>query len=186
MVFSFLWKRFSSEQKKARDLYDSIVEQARQPSFYIDFAVPDTVDGRFDMLCAHIYLVVDRLRNDEEKTKNLAQSLYDIMFADMDSCLREIGVGDMSVGKRIKDMAFGLNGRLYAYDAGLKSEGEEADKMLRDVIRRNIYGTIEKDPDLETLQTLAQYFRKEHKALAQQEDKDLLNGKITFGPAPQR
>ena len=124
-------KRFD---EAAHRIYFSLVEQARQPGFYLSCGVPDTADGRFDMIILHAFLLLRRLKKDHEQTAELAQELFDLMFADMDQNLREMGLGDLAVGKRIKGMAAAFYGRIQAYEDGLA--GNET--MLVDSLRRNL------------------------------------------------
>ena len=78
-------------------LYGATMAQARRPEFFRDLAVPDTLDGRFDMLALHMVLLLRRLKADGEVNRALAQELLDLMFADMDRSFREMGVGDYSI-----------------------------------------------------------------------------------------
>src|SRR5262245_48094906 len=96
-------------------LYAAAIAQARQPVFYAGLRVPDTVDGRFELVALHVFLILQRLKSEPEATP-FAQALFDTMFADMDRNLREMGVGDLSVGKKVKAMAQGLYGRIAAYE----------------------------------------------------------------------
>jgi len=107
----------SPRSEPAEDLYDLIVRAARQPDIYRDWAVPDTIDGRFDVIVLHLAVIYDVLlaKGDEE----FARRLQEIFIRDMDRNLREMGVGDMSVGKRIKDIGAALLGRQHAYSAAL-------------------------------------------------------------------
>ena len=81
--------------------------QARQPGFYRDCGVPDSVDGRFELIALHTFLVLHRLKADATDTEALGQALFDVMFQDMDQSLRELGAGDLGVGPRVKRMAQG-------------------------------------------------------------------------------
>jgi cytochrome b pre-mRNA-processing protein 3 len=119
-----LFRRKASDPV-ARRLYEAIVAQARRPEFYRDWGVPDSLDGRFDMIALHGFLVLHRLKRDHEATAALAQNLFDTLFLDMDRALRELGAGDLGVGKRVKAMARGFYGRVAAYEDGL-SAGQEA------------------------------------------------------------
>ena len=109
----------------ARRLYEAVVAQARQPVFFAEWEVPDTVDGRFEMVALHAHLLLRRLR-DGGPAADLAQALFDVMFADMDASLREMGAGDLGVGRRVKQMATAFYGRMAAYDAGLASSETRA------------------------------------------------------------
>jgi len=120
----------------ASRLYAALAPQARHPAFYGPaYAVPDTLEGRFDLLVLHAFLVMERLQ-DEENGKAINQSLFDEMFRHLDQALRQIGVQDLGVGRRIKIMAEAFNGRTTAYRAALAGQGEP----LAEAIRRNIYG----------------------------------------------
>ncbi|MEJ0067455.1 MAG: ubiquinol-cytochrome C chaperone family protein [Pseudomonadota bacterium] len=106
-------------QASAGVLYAQLIEQARTPAFYGALGVPDSLDGRYEMIALHAFIALRRLRRDGGATETFAQALFDAMFADMDRSLREIGVSDLSVGKRVKEMARGLYGRIAAYEAGI-------------------------------------------------------------------
>jgi cytochrome b pre-mRNA-processing protein 3 len=124
------------QQNAAVDLYTRVVEQARAPAFYEDYAVPDTVDGRFDLLTLHMFLVLGRLKQEGERTRAFAQKLFDVMFRNMDDSLREMGVGDLKVGKEVRALAEGFYGRIGAYDAAMAAGGGDA---LASALSRNIY-----------------------------------------------
>ncbi len=115
---------------------------ARQPAFYTTLGVPDSFDGRFELLVMHAQLVLRRLRAEGKDGADLAQRLFDILTGHFDEALRAIGVGDMGVGKRIKVMTSAFYGRLSAYDAGLDAREPT---VLREALRRNLYGTV---PDI--------------------------------------
>jgi cytochrome b pre-mRNA-processing protein 3 len=134
MGFFGLGQQRRQRRMLADRLYAKAVAGARQPPFYSHLQVPDSVDGRFDLLVLHVFLLLHRLRDDGPGSQLLAQSLFDLMFADMDRSLREMGVSDMSVGKRIKEMARAFYGRIEAYDAGL---GDPT--LLRQALSRNLY-----------------------------------------------
>jgi len=92
-------------------LYAQLVARAREPVFFARFAVPDTLDGRFDLLTLHAWLLLARLK--EEPV--LAQALVDRVFIGFDGALRELGVGDIGLGRRLKALASAFYGRLEAY-----------------------------------------------------------------------
>lgn len=114
-------------------IYGMIVAQAREPAFYASLNVPDTVNGRFDMLLLHLWMVLRQLRicGDSEATR---QALFDRFCADMDDNLREMGVGDLTVPKRMQAFGEAFYGRTAAYDAAL----EAGDGELTAAIGRNI------------------------------------------------
>jgi cytochrome b pre-mRNA-processing protein 3 len=121
---------------RARQLYNAVLAEARSSHLYAQLGVPDTVDGRFDMIVLHAALVMRRLREEGEDGQKLAQALFGRLFDDMDAALREMGIGDMSVGKKIKVMAEAFYGRAAAYDAALNAG--DADQM-RAVLLRNLF-----------------------------------------------
>ncbi len=175
----FLKKIFRRNPLKpiAHKLYDQIIAQARQPIFYLEAEVPDTVDGRFEMVSLHTFLVLRRLKKQGEEGQELAQVLFDRMFADMDHSLREIGVGDLSVGKRIKAMAQVFYGRVVAYGEALDGESEET---LEEALARNHYGTLENPPQDAVLARMADYIRKSDAHLDSQAYERLKEGKVSF------
>ena len=141
LLFSRLMRYLGRQQRKlegrpAERLYQSILQASRQPNLYTEFEVHDHLDSRFDMLCLHISLLMGRLRMlPEDVHKPLNQELFDRFFADMDFTLREMGVGDLGVGKRVRKMSEAFMGRLLAYTKSL----ERNDKMeLALVLARNI------------------------------------------------
>lgn len=160
----------------AHKIYVRIVEQARQPTFYLVHGVPDTPDGRFDMIAVHAALVLRRLRRDRPLSDSLAQAVFDLMFADLDHNLREMGVGDLAVGKRIKGMAMGFYGRLAAYEQGLE---ELSGAGLAEALRRNVYR--HGPPTAEQLAAIAAYVRREAESLDRADSKSLLAGELRFG-----
>lgn len=166
-----------SIEAAAAKLYVGVVEQARQPFFYLKLGVPDTPDGRFDLIALHAALLLRRLRRERERTEALSQAVFDLMFADMDQNLREMGVGDLAVGKRIKAMAQGFYGRLAAYDVGLAAPGHD---VLADALARNVYrhrGPGEGDPA-----GLAAYMRRQAETLEAQPVETLMAGAVAFDP----
>jgi len=114
-------------------IYGMIVTQAREPSFYRDLGVPDTVNGRFDLLLLHLWIVLRHLRTLPGGTE-LAQVLFDHFCADMDANLREMGVGDLKVPKKMQVLGEAFYGRAAAYDLALTDSTE----ALAQAICRNI------------------------------------------------
>lgn len=164
--------------KVAGELYRKAVVQARDPAFYAAMGVPDTIDGRFDMIALHVYLVLRCLKARSGAQAEVAQALFDAMFADMDRALREMGSGDLGVGRRVKAMARAFYGRLAAYDDALGG----AEDALAAAIGRNLYrGT---DPGAARLETIAGYVRREARALDAWPVEHLLAGRVEFGPPP--
>jgi cytochrome b pre-mRNA-processing protein 3 len=129
---------------KARTVYEAIVAAARRPELYASYGVADSLDGRFEMISLHMYLVLDRLRGDAADT--FRQALTDEFFADMDRSLREMGVGDLSVGKKVRKMAEVFFGRVQAYHAASRDS-----KKMADALARNVYAGSARDGDVERL-----------------------------------
>jgi cytochrome b pre-mRNA-processing protein 3 len=164
---------FRRHRASAQRLYAGLVEQARRPVFYAELGVPDTVDGRFEMIALHMFLMLHRLK-DEVAVEGLRQALFDAMFADMDRSLREMGVSDLSVGRHVKTMAKGFYGRIAAYESGL---AESDDAALGEAIRRNVYGTVAASPDPAPL---AVYLRANAATLRAQDVGEILAGRPRF------
>ncbi|MCB1562139.1 MAG: ubiquinol-cytochrome C chaperone family protein [Alphaproteobacteria bacterium] len=133
-----LLKRKNPYEQSARALYAAILEHIRQPSFYEGGGVPDTLDGRFELLLLHVFFVLDPLADEAGGNKNgLGQALFDVIFADMDQGLRESGIGDMGIPKHMRRMMRAFNGRMHAYREAMHGSDMQA------ALRRNLYGTLE-------------------------------------------
>jgi cytochrome b pre-mRNA-processing protein 3 len=167
-----------AEAAPVERLYQAIVVQARTPAFYARLDVPDTLDGRFDMVALHVFLTLRRLKSEGEAGRALAQALCDRFFADLDRSLREMGAGDLGVGRRVKAMAQAFYGRVAAYEAALAGD----DAALGQALERNLFGTVAPGP--EPIGAMARYVRREAVALAAQPYAALAAGTIAFG-APQ-
>jgi cytochrome b pre-mRNA-processing protein 3 len=158
----------------AAGLYATITAQARQPAFYTSAGVPDSIDGRFEMLALHSYLVLRRLRGAGAEFGRLSQALVDALFADLDASLREMGAGDLGVGKRVKRMATGFYGRIAAYDRAM------ATRTLTDALRRNVFGTAA--PTAAQLAAMVDYVERAETILSNQLASEISAGRIAFGP----
>ncbi len=176
MGLKSFFKRLFDTDPVPRRLYRRIVKQARQPHFYAHWGVPDTVEGRFDMITLHMFLVLNRLRlaKNDEKAAALAQELFDEMFLDMDHNLREMGVSDVAVGGRVRKMAEAFYGRLAAYRSAMEAEGDDA---LKAALMRNIYGG---NADEAALARLVSYVRVCHDQLEKTDVRTLLKGEVRF------
>jgi cytochrome b pre-mRNA-processing protein 3 len=158
-------------------LYGAAVEAARQPVFFADLGVPDTLDGRFDLVALHTGLLVCRIARDSDpRAKDLAQAVFDAMFADMDVNLREMGVGDLAVGKRVKRMWEAFHGRAQAYEAALRA-GDEAG--LSEALARNVWRG---EPPAAAAPRLAAIAVAADAALARIPFADLVAGRAAFPP----
>ncbi len=157
-------------------IYGMIVTQAREPLFYRDLGVPDTVNGRFDLLVLHLWMVLRRLRPMEGGT-DLSQALFDRFCDDMDANLREMGVGDLTVPKRMQAFGEAFYGRVAAYDLALAA-GEEP---LAQALCKNILNGAQ----TENARRLAVYVEAAIAALAGLDETALQNGSWEF-PLPTR
>ena len=172
MILS-LFKRKAS-RSSLRAVYGAIVAAARHPRFYAEWGVPDTVDGRYDMIVLHAVLVLDRLASEGDEAKNFSQGLTDEVFADMDRSLREMGVGDISVGKKVRRMAEVFYGRAQAYTESLRAGAAE---MLGRAIYRNIY--VGSGPE-EGAGRIAAYALELRRHLHERPAAPILSGQIAF------
>ncbi|WP_209008208.1 ubiquinol-cytochrome C chaperone family protein [Roseibium polysiphoniae] len=175
MLFGlFRRKKHDAELK----VYSQIVAQARQMPFYERMAVPDTVDGRFDMIVVHAVLLFGRLRCESKDISDFAQRVFDVFFNDMDASLREMGVSDVRVPKKIKALGEAFYGRADAYMPAL----EEGDvDGLAEALTRNIY------PDTDSKgseKALARYLIAAAADLKSQTPEAIISGGLTF-PDPE-
>lgn len=164
-------------------LYTAAVAAARTPFLFWSISVPDTLDGRFDLINLHVALLVRRLRADPDpRGAALAQAVFDAMFADMDLNLREMGVSDMVVGKRVKRMWEAFHGRAVAYeqalDAGLAPTLALA--LARNVWRGAAPGQVEDGTAAPNAERLAAIVLAQDRALAAQPFAALLAGQPGF------
>jgi cytochrome b pre-mRNA-processing protein 3 len=175
MPISSLFQR-RPHRVEAHTLYAALVTRAREPVFFTRLDVPDTLDGRFEMIALHVFLALKRLKDEHEATADFAQAVFDAMFADLDRGLREMGASDIGVGRRVKEMAQAFYGRIRAYEEGLAGD----DATLAAALRRNLYGTVAPRP--EAIAAMMRYLRKEAADLARQPRADLLAGRVSFSP----
>lgn len=155
-------------------IYGMIVAQAREPLFYQALGVPDTVNGRFDMVILHLWMVLRRMKAFGDE-KGLAQPLFDHFCADMDANLREMGVGDLTVPKRMQKFGEAFYGRSAAYDTAFAA-GEEP---LAQSLSKNIYNGDQAD----NARHLAAYVRAAVAVLAGLDEPSLMRGTWQF-PTP--
>lgn len=183
MTRSYFGRIFSGNrvEEPARALYEQVILQSRREPFYTILGVPDTTDGRFELLLLHLALLMRRLRQEGEAAAELRQTLFDTLIFDMDQTLRASGVGDLKVGPKLKVMGEAYYGRSKAYDDGLNSleRGE-----LRAALTRNLYGTTSA-PSPAVLETIADYVYGTMRHLNSQNGSDLMAGKVEFVPVPE-
>ena len=172
---------FSSRRRQDREaaerLYAKIVEQARQPFLYESCGVPDTLDGRFEMMALHLFVVTDRLTQCGKAGAGLARLVSETFVSDMDAAFREMGVGDLTVPKRIKTLYRSFAGRMMAYRQGI--EGGRAE--LEAALARNVFPDGDRSGGAPRL---AAYLRGSADALAKLGLAELRAGQLAF-PPPQ-
>lgn len=178
-----LWRRLwradpgtRARRQAARRLYAALVSQARTPDLFRVLGVPDTPEGRFELVAVHAALVIRRLRSAGPPGRALGQELFDLMFVDVDLNLRELGVGDLSVGRYVKRLARNFYARLAALDAALAAGDAEA---LVPMLEANVYrgGPA---PSKAQVTALADHLVATGAALQVQEDRRLLAGEVSF------
>jgi cytochrome b pre-mRNA-processing protein 3 len=180
-MFGWL-KRNADRRTVGHELFGRIVTQARIPEFYRDFKVADTMEGRFEMIVLHVALVLRRLKREGVAGQRLGQAVMEALVATMDDALRQIGIGDMGVPRRIQKTAAALIERTRDYEAGLAEDN--SDEKLASALSQHIYGN---PPDASTLihaAALARYIRASDMLLATVPADALFSGRITFAPVP--
>lgn len=169
------FSRQRAVREAAERAYQRVVAQARQPMLFAEFGVPDTLDGRFELICLHAFLYLHRLKSEPGSTA-VCQAFFDRMFADMDRGLREMGTGDLSVGRHVKRMAQGFYGRIRAYQEGL----ERGDGALSAALARNLFGTVGELAAV--IDLVGDYVYRAASQLEGQPGDELLDGDVRFPP----
>ena len=168
------WRR---NELRASKLYGSIVAQARLPAFYREFGLPDTLEGRFASLSLHLFAVLDRLKAEGAETRNLAQALTDRFSEDMETVLRELGVSDLRVPKKMRGLAASSATLFESYEAALGAgEGAFAEEVAKSL-------PMEREPAEQTGAQLAVYLREVMRRLRAQTVADIEAGRLRF-PEP--
>ena len=165
-------RRNSAKTRLVRSLYAALVKQSRQPTFFIELGVADTIDGRFDLLALHTWLIFKRLRS--SGNADIAHALSDAIFVGFDEGLRDLGAGDMGLGRKIRQMGEAFNGRVQAYESA-SSESDLAAAILRNVYRGD-------ERHSQNARVMARYARDAQTRL---EACDPLSGSIEFGSLPK-
>jgi cytochrome b pre-mRNA-processing protein 3 len=169
--------RRSSQARSIAALYGAIVAQARSPAFYTSYGVPDTLEGRFDLIVLHLVLLLDRISRTGDAGRSLGQGLFDEFCRDLDANLREMGVGDLTVPKKMQGFAEAFYGRQAAYLAALgAADSGDFEKALA----RNIFRV----GDDRGAARLARYGRTARQGLAAQDGGALMGGDVVF-PSPE-
>ncbi len=194
MVFG-LWKRRKDMTPYA--FYQSVMDQSRQPIFFEAWGVPDTIGGRFDTLIAHAILVFRRLKRIEgaraEEAAARSQAFSDLMFKDLDRALRDTGVSDRNVPKRLKTLATAYLGRGQAFGDALDANDQDA---LVDAVERNAGGIVfgadkasaedEAEPYAVDALAFAKYLQAADQALIDQDDETVLSGTLAWPAHPDQ
>ncbi|HUO90591.1 MAG TPA: ubiquinol-cytochrome C chaperone family protein [Rhizomicrobium sp.] len=165
-------RRTSPKARLVAALNARVNAQARQPAFFRDLGVADTIDGRFDMVALHAWLAFGRLK--AAGMADIAQQLSNAIFVGFDEALRDLGNGDMGMGPRMKKLGNAFNGRLHAYEAAAGDETALADAILRNVYR----GAAGREA---AARTIARYALSARERLMQGDPAD---GVLEFGPVP--
>jgi cytochrome b pre-mRNA-processing protein 3 len=174
-MISKLFRRTPRDDSIAR-LYGTIVAQARAPAFYQIYGVPDTINGRLEMIMLHAVLVLRRLESEAVPIRALGQKLFDQFCRDMDDSMREMGVGDLAVPRKMRRIGEAFYGRQAAYRGALELPGDE---RLTAVLQRNIFaGESERGAAV----LLAAYVRETVRRLAA--NNGFESGQLIF-PDPQ-
>lgn len=177
-----MFQRLLGRERRANQavvdaLYSTIVASARQPRFYSDWSVPDTPLGRFEMMSLHVFLILRRLRGQTGAAGQIAQEITDTFFLEVDHSLRELGIGDVGVPKRMKKLARMFYGRAEAYGGALDAMDNVA---LAEALRRNIRPESAEWPEAAEL---AAYVQAAADDLAGQPSTDIDAGRLRY-PAP--
>jgi cytochrome b pre-mRNA-processing protein 3 len=162
-----------NNQKIVDALYEAIVAAARQPYFYSDFGVADTPLGRFEVLSAHMALVLRASRTAGQPVKDVVQVLNEEFFKDVDHSLRELGIGDAGVPKRMKKLVSMFYGRVDAYVAAIDANDTDA---LAQALQRN----VAPDGRLDDAAGFAKYLIATAKSVEQQMPDSFLKGELRF------
>jgi cytochrome b pre-mRNA-processing protein 3 len=177
-MISRLFRRTPQDPSIA-SLYGTIVAQARAPAFYQSYGVPDTVNGRLEMIMLHAVLFLCRVEGEPASVRALGQGLFDHFCRDMDASMREMGVGDLAVPRKMRRIGEAFYGRQAAYRAALAAPDEA---VLAVALQRNVYDGATPPGCADAL---AAYVREVERALAAQAGEGFRRAELTF-PAPAK
>ena len=163
-------------QSAGRALYARAVEQSRSQALYSDLGAPDTAEGRFEVYSLHVVLLLDRLRGAGEAATDVSQALFDAYVKDLDHALRELGVGDLSVGRKMRKLGEAFYGRGKSYEAAFAALPDEA--ALQALLIRTVYAEADAAP----ASRLTAYVLAQRAALAALSLDTLLAGEVAWKP----
>jgi cytochrome b pre-mRNA-processing protein 3 len=158
-----------------RALFQGLAAQARQPGLYLEAQVPDTVEGRFELYVLHLVLVLRRLKGEGSQAAETSQATFDAFLKNLDEGLRDMGVGDLSVGKKMRKLGEAVYGRIKSYDRALEPGAAPDD--LAAVIRRTVYQGDDAAPGAAAL---AAYVRGIQADFAAQPLADILKAELRW------
>lgn len=175
-MFGFLFNK-KKRNNAAHTLFNIIIEHSRVIDFYEDYSVEDSLDGRFDLMSVHMAIVLEKLdhHKDLKDVPEFKRILQEIMFDNLDLTLREIGVGDMGVGKKIKVMAEAFYGRMIAYQNLFVNKNEVE---MSNTLKRNLYR--EKTINEDILEKMVSYIYQQYELIIKQDIEKILDGHIEF------
>lgn len=188
MLFKQKTDKTQSQHKVVNDLYAGALTHTRMAEFYESYGVPDSFDGRFDLLLLHIFLILHRLQG-RDGYDDLSQALFDEAFRNMDQTLREIGIGDVGIPKHMRRMMKAFNGRMHAYQMAIAPEslhGHDIEGLapttLDQALRRNLYGTVSQDEGFDDthLEKMMAFIHANLGHNSEEDIKALLNGHAKF------
>lgn len=172
------WLKTQAEERhKARDLYGAVVAQARQPRLFTQLGVPDTPEGRYEAIVLHAYLLLERLKAEGEAGRLLSQRLIETFVTDLDDAMREMGVGDLTVPKKVKKAAAGLYDRTAVYRAALAGADPAALAAALGQVLRDCGG------DASRADPFAAYVRAVAGRLSAMPGSELLAGRLPLASA---
>lgn len=167
--------RSRAETEAGRRLYAALSAQARMPALYSDLSVPDRIDARFEIYTVHLALILRRLKADGPQARGVSQALFDTFVGALDDTLRELGVGDLSVAKKMRRLGEAIYGRLAGLDQALAPEAEA--QALAALLARTV---LADEAQVEAAGPLAGYVRAADAALATVSTADLLDARIAW------
>ena len=170
-----LFKSRPSRQAAER-LYAAAAAQARRPALYAEMGVPDRIDARFELYTLHVLLLIMRLKDEGQVGADAAQDLFDAYVSALDNTLRELGVGDVSVGKKMRRLGEAMYGRMTAYEAAIRADDRDG---LAGALARNI---LESEAATPQMTVLADYAFDTRAALAAQPFDALMAGPAWIDP----